>query len=63
MAKIIMVNMAITRKITVAMEMRRKATIRKITARSTRNTKKRRKSPVKAVTLDFNPKIVSVVGQ
>lgn len=63
MAKIIMVNMAITRKITVAMEMTRKAMIRKITARSTRNKKKRRKRPVKAVTLDFNPKIVSVVGQ
>ena len=63
MAKVNMMSMAITRKIRVAMEMRGKATIRKITARRTRSTKTERKSPVKAVTSDFNPKIVSVVGQ
>ena len=63
MAKVIMMNMAIKRKIRVAMEMRRKATIRKITARRTRRTKKERKSPVKAATLDSNPNIVLFVGQ
>ena len=60
MAKVIMM---ITRKIRVAMEMRRTATIRKVTARRTRSTKTERKSPVKAATLDSNPKIVSFVGQ
>ena len=63
MAKVIMMVMMITRKIRVAMEMRRKATIRKVTARRTRSTKTERKSPVKAATLDSNPKIVSFVGQ